>query len=590
MSGFELAGIVLGALPIAIAALDGYKEANKRFSFWRGVRRHHITFTNDLEYQHRIFELNLQQLLLPLVVVEDDVIAVLLSQPGGPEWKRPDVEEELKSRLGGSYPLYLSIMKALEEAVKRLNGELGVDSASVQAGLQGQKKSLGFQLYRLKLSIDGGSTAKRLLDELTQRNAQLEKLLNQTDKVTQLSRKRDQSGYGGSSARLDTALLSFWKSATSLYKIIQTAWTGCSCLKEHTANMVLQHPATAKKARFEVLFAASDRTEFWRLDRALVTVGEDETRPANQPSCPQTSATKVEPGAREPAHKTARVPKSAIKGKAVARNRSVQLITAPAVVLSGLPQAGRITNLCTSLYSDASSSCCAGFLQCPNDAEARYFLYPQSKQMTPVLKFVTLEQLIREEELPPLSFQQRLFLSMTLASSFLQLLDSPWIHHQWTKADIVFFPDPACPAVFLLEKPHVMGQAEAADPTTGGAGNPRLRSAVEEERRQAALSRLGVVLEELCFRCSVEKRRAQRGYPAARAGGQRQLVLDTEVGVDWLREIGSEAAGLEYKCAVKWCLLDHRVALQESDSWRGEMLKHVVGPLERSYRQFTSSG
>ncbi|KAL8363100.1 hypothetical protein RB601_009068 [Gaeumannomyces tritici] len=354
--------------------------------------------------------------------------------------------------------------------------------------------------------------------------------------------------------------------------------------------MVLQHPATAKKARFEVLFAASDRTEFWRLDRALVTVGEDETRPANQPSSPQTSATKVELGAREPAHKTARVPKSAIKGKAVARNRSVQLITAPAIVLSGLPQAGRITNLCTSLYSSPSSSCCAGFLQCPNDAEARYFLYPQSKQMAPVLKFVTLEQLIREEELPPLSFQQRLFLSMTLASSFLQLLDSPWIHHQRTKADIVFFPDPTCPAVFLLEKPHVMGQAEAADPTTGGAGNPRLRSAVEEERRQAALSRLGVVLEELCFRCSVEKRRAQRGYPAARAGGQRQLVLDTEVGVDWLREMGSEAAGLEYKCAVKWCLLDHRVALQESDSWRGEMLKHVVGPLERSYRQFTSSG
>ncbi|KAL8392067.1 hypothetical protein RB595_002318 [Gaeumannomyces hyphopodioides] len=496
-------------------------------------------------------------------------------------------------------------MKALEEAVKTLDAELGVDSASVQAGLKGQKnmggpslfkESLDFQLYRLKLSTDSGSTAKRLLEELTQRNAQLENLLNQTEKVTQLSHKRDQGGYGVSGARLDTVLLSFWKSAASLYNIIQTTWTGCSCLKEHTANMVLQHPAAAKKAKFEVLFATSDRTRLWRLDRALVTVGEDETNPANQSTSrpasgmtfPQSSATAVEPGAHKPAHKMAGVLKSAMKGKAVARDRSAQSTAAPAFVLPGLPQAGRITDLCTSLHSSAAGICCAGFLQCPYDAEAQYFLYPQSKQVAPNLKFVTLEQLIREEELPPLSFQQRLFLSMTLASSFLQLLESPWIHHQWTKADIVFFPDPTCPDVFLLEKPHVKGQVAAANPT-GGAGNSRLKSEVEEERRQASLSRLGIVLEELCFGCSVEKRRAQRGYPVARVG-QKQLVLDVEVGVDWLREISNEAAGLEYKSAVKWCLLDHRVASQESDSWRREMLKHVVGPLERSYRQFTGGG
>lgn len=128
------------------------------------------------------------------------------------------------------------------------------------------------------------------------------------------------------------------------------------------------------------------------------------------------------------------------------------------------------------------------------------------------------------------------------------------------------------------------GQAAAAS-STGDAENPRLRLDIEEERRHESLSRLGIVLEELCFRCSVEKRRAQR----VRAG-QKQLVLDTDVGVDWLRDISNEAAGLEYKGAVKWCLLDHRVASQESDSWRREMLKHVVGPLERSYRQFTGGG
>lgn len=63
-------------------------------------------------------------------------IRALLKTPGGPEWKRSDVEDGLKRRLGSSYQCYLSIMEALEQVVKELNNELGLDSAAVQAALQ----------------------------------------------------------------------------------------------------------------------------------------------------------------------------------------------------------------------------------------------------------------------------------------------------------------------------------------------------------------------------------------------------------------------------------------------------------------------
>lgn len=71
MSGFEIAGAVLGAIPIAITALDKYKEANKRLAFWWGIRQEHKRFSSDLEFQCCNFELNLKQLLLPLLVDDD---------------------------------------------------------------------------------------------------------------------------------------------------------------------------------------------------------------------------------------------------------------------------------------------------------------------------------------------------------------------------------------------------------------------------------------------------------------------------------------------------------------------------------------
>lgn len=71
MSGFEIAGLVLGALPVAIAVLDGLKEMNRGVAFWRGIRRRHKRLVSDLDFQRLSFELNLKQLLLPLVLDDD---------------------------------------------------------------------------------------------------------------------------------------------------------------------------------------------------------------------------------------------------------------------------------------------------------------------------------------------------------------------------------------------------------------------------------------------------------------------------------------------------------------------------------------
>ncbi|KAL8329558.1 hypothetical protein RB597_005024 [Gaeumannomyces tritici] len=607
MSGFEIAGAVLGALPIAITALEKYREANRTYRFWRGIRREHNNFRQELNHQRYLFSTNLEILLLPLVV-DDDMIKTLCANPGGPEWKRPETEKALQIRLGGAYPHYLAIMEALETTVRELNKELALDSPAVQAGFNGTKPgtvtksfsrgSLNFQMYRIKLTTDGGSTMRKLLEELTRRNNQLETLLGQMDKVAQLSQQRagaaDQLGGVGATAaaKIDAALLSFWKSAATLYNMLQAAWTGCSCSKAHVINMLLQHHPAAKKGRFEILLAASDREHPWELHRTLVTVGEGESRRVTE--APGLVATnEIGDGSilkREPGHRSAKVLKSAMRTKAVLAAPGAQAastVTAAVMVIQTPTAAERITDLCKSLQSTDGCTC-VGFLHDEDDDNSRYFLYPQSKQLAFKIESISLAQLISEEELPPLTFQQRLFLSMTLASSFLQLLESPWIPHLWTKADIIFFPDPNCPGIFLLERPHVSGQSTDActmqkgPNNTGGSGTtkPPPRPLSNDEKRQQSLARLGVVLAELCFRCSIEKRRAQRGADDP----------DVLLAISWLKEMAGEAAGHHYQTAVKWCLVDNRVLSGDSDSWRREMLRLVVAPLEGAYQQFTTGG
>ncbi|KLU83202.1 hypothetical protein MAPG_02267 [Magnaporthiopsis poae ATCC 64411] len=639
MSGFEIAGAVLGAIPIAITALDKYKEANKRFAFWRGIRQEHKRFSSDLEFQRCNFELNLKQLLLPLLM-DNESIQVLLANPGGDEWKRPEIEKALKERLAGSYEHYLSIMEGLQKAVGALNQELSLGLPAVQEAAQNPKKSgllsrhfnrdnMGYQIYRLKLSADGGSKAKQLLDELTQRNEQLEKLLKQTDKVTHLSQLRDEGGLTKTAVKLDAAMLSFWKKATALYKILQTTWSNCSCSGNHITNMLLKHQQTAhEREQFNFIFATSDSASPWNLRRALVTVGDNATGATGAPKLgtdvlavggpvplDRGDTTTCQPG-----HRRAKALKSALRTKttigggqkfmdpcptttveslAVAAIRSLSMdgghskvkiasMTAPL----GQPTVAtteRITNLCESLRRDGPDRLqCAGFLHDDDNEDCKYYLYPEANGMVLRHKFISLQQLISEEELPPLSFKQRLFISLALASSFLKLLESPWIPYQWTKEDIVFFPDPDDPDVFILEKPYVKGPSAKEEDPGAAALDPgcrAVRSLAREEKRQESLSQLGIVLEELCFRCSIEKRRAQRRHQAPRS---RQERLDTDValGIGWLRDISKEAAGLEYGEAIKWCLVDNRVSAGGSDAWRREMLKHVVGPLERSCRQF----
>lgn len=132
MSGIEVAGLVLGAFPIALEVLDRYKEVARRFGFWYEIAAEHKKCDSQIKYHRLVYIHNLKRLLLPLAGLDDTCIDELLENPGGSAWTDARTPEVLRRRLADSYELYLQCMESFKESLQAMNRELAFDPATRQ--------------------------------------------------------------------------------------------------------------------------------------------------------------------------------------------------------------------------------------------------------------------------------------------------------------------------------------------------------------------------------------------------------------------------------------------------------------------------
>jgi hypothetical protein len=126
MSGLEVAGIVLGALPLVISALEHYAngiQTAKRYWRYKSELRSLIL---QIDTERGIFINTLEQLLGGIVRIEH--MAGFLSNPGGDEWKNADVDSKLKDRLRGVYEIYVGNVQGMERSLKVIMAKLALDS------------------------------------------------------------------------------------------------------------------------------------------------------------------------------------------------------------------------------------------------------------------------------------------------------------------------------------------------------------------------------------------------------------------------------------------------------------------------------
>lgn len=200
---------------------------------------------------------------------------------------------------------------------------------------------------------------------------------------------------------------------------------------------------------------------------------------------------------------------------------------------------------------------------------------------------VTLAQILNGEVRPPLTRKGSYTVALIIASSFLQLLDSPWLpsatsSRAFDKLSIVFLADPSDPNVFLLNRPQISRMFRELAPKDNSSSIQPSSAPQQSADVSAPLARLGITLLELCFRSPLERQHWRTLYGPGASDKERE-GFDVLAAIGWLREVADEA-GPDYAAAVLWCLANHKTA--PADRWREDMLREVVRPLQRCVDSF----
>ncbi|KAF2401726.1 hypothetical protein EJ06DRAFT_528881 [Trichodelitschia bisporula] len=606
MSGIEVAGLVLGAFPLLITALEHYRESAEVLSDWWKFKREYRKWKDEVRFHQLAFEQNLEKYLLPLIV-DDDELQSLISDPGGERWRHPELEERLKTRLPRAYDLYISTIGDMNETMVELQKMMGVDKVQLQEKLNAErpdspsekkakskrkrlpsKTNLEYEFHRLKASFGKAERAK-LFGEISHYNLRLKELLDTSDEISSLRATRRNTTKDLS---LVKGLSTFWRHATNVFRLVYKAWK-CDCSSHHRINLLLEHRTTISEIRFNLLLLYAQnlperKDGCWRSLEAHISLVEGlstsisevsliglrsksettfERRPrsnlrsyTNEPSFSKTS-TMID--------STELPPPAAVQKPSVAW----EITPPPSRGASFLESdASEISNLCHSIMTCGTQEKCLGFVRTD---EHCYVLNPVAMGSSPLDESdaVTLGNLLRKDLNFKLTRKQRFQVALTLASSQLQLDSTPWLQSGWSKDDIVFLCQPES-ARIDVEQPYI------------SRGSNLVATAAKGQSTENSIPQLGMILLELCFNTAFENHEIRKKYLLP--NGQSTPYMDLAAALEWCNQEAAEEAGPDFADAVKWCLGQFGSASLD-ETKRQELYEKVVKPLQFCHKQFEIS-
>lgn len=125
MSGIEVAGLVLGGFPLLISAAEHYKEGFEPLRKWKRFRSQFIGFIDAVDIEKGMFDATLEEFLISADVHEDKLQS-FMTDPNYDGWHSEELVEVLRSRLGSSYPVFMSTIRTLNETMADLQDILSL--------------------------------------------------------------------------------------------------------------------------------------------------------------------------------------------------------------------------------------------------------------------------------------------------------------------------------------------------------------------------------------------------------------------------------------------------------------------------------
>ncbi|KAF5685236.1 hypothetical protein FCIRC_3539 [Fusarium circinatum] len=171
MSGFEVAGIVLGSIPIVVSALQCYMNGLGTLQNFRSYKRILKSLILTLKTEH----VNLQNICEKLLtgIAPQTRIEEMIRDPFGDLWREEEIFNKLRLRLWSSLQVFddrvQDMREAIEEMMEKLNvGTDGKADCAESSSLRKQFKRATFILQRsnheeaLTRIRDGVSALQRL--------------------------------------------------------------------------------------------------------------------------------------------------------------------------------------------------------------------------------------------------------------------------------------------------------------------------------------------------------------------------------------------------------------------------------------------
>ncbi|KAL1392314.1 hypothetical protein HDK64DRAFT_263719 [Phyllosticta capitalensis] len=559
MSGIEIAGLVLGALPLLITAIEEYSRLYEDFKA-EAQTLENLRYT--LEAEHLSYRYVCADLLDGIVPKHEIVRLIGSGLEQMPEWNSPTLESRLQKKLAHVYERFIGLIKVMDTTIKRFAEELNLD--------QKFKIRLGHSpdfMRRLKFAYRT-PVFKKLAAELRQKNELLWTLSRQR---LEFDIRLD---HGVENQMPDSReMLRIRECATSLHLLFRACFK-CPCCIEHTASIRLN---TLREALVNVsapgrmgvgfgfLLSYSTNPSYtsvpWIIENVEVHTYQQK-QPAND-FIMDSSAEQV-PGAK-------------------LRFYLASSACAPRICTScplSDPRS-RVFNLCEALCNSTGPQereYRGHLLDEINHSHGQFILNLPKKKLEP-LEIVGLQALTQpgapfsEPGLTPGKMQ----IAIDVATAVMELNGTPWLSPVWGRDDIelsgtVTGPGFDCSHTFsthFLSKSLIGQRQKMTCPWT------RFPS------RNKTIFYLGILLAEIglgtSFDEALESRRRQTGEETDFANPWKEI--------DWVldkihTEIDSDYSEVVRRCI--YCDFDHRQVSFESGDFYGVFYSKVVSRLQRT--------
>ncbi|KAB2107584.1 hypothetical protein AG0111_0g3844 [Alternaria gaisen] len=548
MSGFEIAGIVLGSIPLIIVALEHYAEG---LSTIRSMQKYEEAFG----YLHAsfitiacIYRNSCEELLSPLAL-SDAQLSQLLENRESSAWENLELDDALRNRLGSNYMPFKSSVKQLNKKINLFGRKLQLDkyfqppwtTATGCVDETARNKFFNDPWIRIK----GGFKSKHYKELLSSIEEDISRISNLTAgaialEPLRLQRKRK--------ANTDY-LLKFRQQAEKLYDAFNTRWPArCACQCTHRANLRLDiqtDQEAEKPSTFKLVFAFSSpspgHTAPWK------------SLPVEIEAVDIMDTTKSD--------KTSSLPKIVLHSNTKPHNHWKCLQRAPAIV-----------DLCATLQRCPSPDC-IGVMSSKLAKHHIHTLHLPNISITD--KRVTLQQIMTTQG-TTFQIKEKCTLALTLASAVYHLYNTPWLEETWDLNDICILSQS-----LLSDQPYISREfpATAVPP----AQNQRVRII-----KNSIIFALGVALLEISYGKPLNTFVASEDLDE---NGNRTAFTDFLIAVRLVEGLRTRELP-HYADATQRCILcnfEASVFSLDNDDFRERFYQGVIVPLRKDYEYVVST-